>query len=173
MRSVVAVPVSRRNLRDVALTIRKTMRIGNKPYFPVLEFIEMVLPVMYPDFHLQILSKEEMGSFHGLSCPEENCIKLREDVYKRARDGQGRDRMTCAHEAAHFLLHRQGFVQLAKIEPGQKIAPYVDPEWQASALAAELLMPASLIKEMTVAQIMHYCKVSEAAARYQLGVIIQ
>lgn len=50
-----------------------------------------------------------MGAKHGETIPSENRIRIREDVYERACNGYGRDRLTMAHELGHLLLHRDDY----------------------------------------------------------------
>lgn len=71
-----------------------------------------------------------MGAKHGETIPSENRIRIREDVYERACNGYGRDRLTMAHELGHLLLHRVETITLAR-EDGD-ISPYKDPEWQTN-----------------------------------------
>jgi len=75
-----------------------------------------------------------MGAKHGETIPSENRIRIREDVYERACNGYGRDRLTMAHELGHLLLHRVEMITLAR-EDGD-IPPYKDPEWQAKDIAS-------------------------------------
>jgi Zn-dependent peptidase ImmA (M78 family) len=171
MQSVSANPLSRANIRDMTLLLRKEIKLENQRYFPVVEFLELVLPKLMPDFTFLIGTKQEMGNRHGLSCPQEKYIKIREDVYDGAIDGNGRDRFTCAHEIGHFFLHDSSSVQLTRIGTGSKLKPYLDPEWQANAFAGELLMPANLIKNLSLYEVIKYCNVSEQAAKIQINTL--
>lgn len=168
MRSILANPLSRRNLREFANSIRQYTSMENNLYFPIVEFIELILPHIFTGFNFEVCSMSELKNVHGLTCREENFIKIREDVYLGAINGEGRDRLTCAHELGHYFLHSSSSVQLARVAPGQIIKPFLDPEWQASAFAGELLMPAHLIRGMSVNDICRNCGVSEAAAEKQL-----
>ena len=106
-----------------------------------------------------------MGAKHGETIPSENRIRIREDVYERACNGYGRDRLTMAHELGHLLLHRVETITLAR-EDGD-ISPYKDPEWQANAFAGELLAPYEYIKDMSVIDIARYYGITEKAASIQ------
>ena len=119
-------------------------------------------------FHICILTKEEMGNIHGLSCPTEKCIKIREDVYERAIQGYGRDRFTLAHEVGHYILHNTKSVQLARLGEERKIEAYRDPEWQANTFAAELLMPITLIDTDDINVIAEEFGVSKSAANVRI-----
>lgn len=106
-----------------------------------------------------------MGTKHGETIPSENRIRIREDVYERACNGYGRDRLTMAHELGHLLLHRAETITFAR-EDGD-IPPYKDPEWQANTFAGELLAPYEYIKDMSVIDIARYYGITEKAASIQ------
>lgn len=167
MTSQIAQPLSRKEIREIARDLRKALDLENEPYFPIMPFVEGILPRVDPKFELEVLSKDEMHDFHGLTFPDRHRILLREDVYERACDGKGRDRFTVAHEVGHYILHIPSKIVLAKLEQGMAVPNFMDPEWQADAFAGELLMPAHLMKGVSPVIIAEKCEVSEAAARYQ------
>ena len=132
-----------------------------------MEFLEYVLPRLDEEFSLVILPNNEMQDCYGQSCREEHAIYLRENVYNGAIEGNGRDRFTVAHEIAHYLLHHQGSIRFARRQTD--VPAYMNPEWQANVLAAELLMPYEGIHGMSIASVVKECKVSYQAASIQLG----
>jgi len=170
--SAVAAPLSRQNIRDYAKYIREIVGLENQLYFPILFLLEMVMPQIDPEFSLEILPKDEMGEYFGLTCPSKHKIILREDVYDGAVNGNGMHRFTVAHEIGHYLLHTNRSVVLARNNPEERIPAYLDPEWQADCFAGELLMPAELIKSMNANEIAFACRVSLAAARTQLRKVL-
>lgn len=141
--------------------------VENELYFPIVEFIEFLLPQIIPSFQFIIETKATMGNCHGLTYPENYTIKIREDVYLRAVDGVGRDRLTLAHELFHLIQHSNSNISFARIGDNSKIVTYCDPEWQADAFGGELLVPKHLIGNMTINEIASLCDVSYAAARIQ------
>lgn len=163
-----AAPQSRNQLRRYVQYIKEKTGLENEIYFPILPFVENVLPMMFPDYQFEILPKEVMGSKHGETYPSKNIIRIREDIYEGAASGKGRDRLTVAHEVGHFFNHEEDSIILCRLAPGQKLKPYEDPEWQADAFAGELLAPSHLIRNMSVQEVMLKCGVSEAAAKNQL-----
>lgn len=163
-----AAPQSRDQLRRYVQYIKEKTGLQNEIYFPILPFVENVLPMMFPDYQFEILPKEVMGSKHGETYPNKNIIRIREDIYEGAASGKGRDRLTVAHEVGHFFNHEEDSIILCRLAPGQKLKPYEDPEWQADAFAGELLAPSHLIRNMSVQEVMLKCGVSEAAAKNQL-----
>lgn len=168
MRQQVANPLSRKNIRDIAKTIRNALGLSNQPRFPILDFLELLMPAIDPKFYLEILPKEKMGECFGVACPEEHKIVLREDVYNGAASGVGMHRFTVAHEIGHYFLHNVGSVVLARVDSKEKLPAFKDPEWQADCFAGELLMPAELIKGMDCLKVVDACEVSPTAARLQL-----
>ena len=108
-----------------------------------------------------------MGNNHGLTDPRTGKIFIREDVYEGACHGIGRDRMTLAHELGHFLLHDGIALGLARVGNDEHVPTYCDPEWQASAFAAEFLMDHDIIRLMTPEEVAEKCGVSLQAARFQ------
>jgi len=142
--------------------------LENTLYFPILSFLENILPNFIPDFQLEIVPIAEMGNKHGETYPSKNLIRIREDVYLRAAAGEGRDRLTIAHEIGHLFLHEDTAIALCRLEPNQKLKPYEDPEWQADAFGGELLASSYLIQNMNEHQIKVKCGVSASAARCQL-----
>jgi Zn-dependent peptidase ImmA (M78 family) len=161
-------PISRSKIREFTNYLRVILKIDNITYIPVLKILEHTLPMIDENFNYDICSEEEMGKNHGLTIPEENLIKIREDIYHRARKGSGRDRFTIMHEIGHYLLHSQNRIALASNRDGVEIKTYEDPEWQASAFAGEFLMPKNICENMSVDEVVDKCGVSRRAAEVQL-----
>ncbi|MDQ1236709.1 Zn-dependent peptidase ImmA (M78 family) [Paenibacillus sp. SORGH_AS306] len=164
-----ASPLSRADIRDFANDIRKFCKCENVPYFPIVQFLEFVMPSLDPEFTWVPVSKQEMGSKHGLAYPNNKLIKIREDVYEGALQGKGRDRLTIAHEVGHYFMHKQGNIYFARsMGVAEKLPAYRDPEWQANAFAGELLAPAHIIKGKNIFEVANLCGISQQAARRQL-----
>ena len=168
MPNCVATPLSRAQIRNMAGVIRKIEGTEDKCYFDIVHFVEVTLSKIDPDFSLIIEPKEQMGSCHGLTYPDKNEIHLREDVYNLAVDGSGRDRLTIAHELFHLLQHCHENISFARMREECDIPAYMNPEWQADAFGGELLIPRDLIRGMSVEEIVNSCKVSKAAAMFQM-----
>ena len=130
-------PRSRADLRSTAAQLLELCRIKT-PYVPIVEILEHHLT----DFGVvyEYMTREEMGLDHGRSFPDEGRIQIREDVYDRACEGRGRDRLTIAHEIGHVVLHGGLSLQRTAVNPSS-IKTYENSEWQADAFAGELLMP--------------------------------
>lgn len=163
MASFAVRPLSTVKIREKASIVRNVFDYDVK-YFPIVEFLENIMPKIFKDFYIEVNPIEEMGNCHGLACPTENCIKIREDVYERAIKGYGRDRFTLAHELGHFLMHQPENISFARTGIDNKIEAYRDPEWQANTFAAELLMPYELINTTNPNEIVEEFGVTYQAA---------
>ena len=98
-------------------------------------------------------------------------IKIRSDVYEGACNGVRRDRMTIAHEFAHFITLCVCGFRLARSFGNVDVPPYCDPEWQAKCLAGELMIDSDLVKGMSRSEVSEKCGVSYDAAKLQLSKI--
>ena len=171
MESTFAVePKSRSDLRNLASTIRKVLSLENCLFFPAVEVLEL-LQYFDEDAHFEVVPFEELGpNIHADTDIVNKVIRIREDVYERACDGSGRDRMTIVHEFAHFMMICIYGFKLSR-SFSFPIDPCRDPEWQAKCLAGELMMDFSLIKGMSAYEVAEACGVSLDAAEYQLSKI--
>ncbi len=162
-----AKPLSRVKIRQHVIVLRQTMKeIGYETgvQFPLLKFIEHVLPYVFPEFEFEIVDDNELNCY-AKAYPSKNKIVVRNSVYEGACRGNGRDRFTIAHEIGHFFLHGDENVSFARLD--ETIFPFEDPEWQANTFAGELLVPVDLIKEMSIEEISVKCKVSRQVAEIQ------
>ena len=156
-------PLSLKQIRKRCELIRTIFDIPLNAPVDIVKVFEYILTQIGVEF--EIVPKHEMGTKHGETIPSENRIRIREDVYERACNGYGRDRLTMAHELGHLLLHRAETITFAR-EDGD-IPPYKDPEWQAKAFAGELLAPYEYIKDMSVIDIASHYGITEKAASIQ------
>lgn len=163
-------PISRSEIRQYARKLRKCLGYENILKIPIVEIMENILPLLIHDFNYEVVKKSEMGNKHGETNPDQHLIRIREDVYVGACNGNGRDRFTIAHEIGHLLFHQKMNITLCRVEGNNEERPkvYEDPEWQADAFAGELLAPSYLIQGMTAAEIKKHAQISMAAAQTQL-----
>lgn len=163
----IAEPLSRKDIRKISEYIRILDGSANRLYFDIVGFVEKKWPRIDPEFSFNVKSMQEMGDFHGLTYPDRNEINIREDVYERACNDSGRDRLTIAHEFFHLLQHGRENISLARTG-NEKIPLYRNPEWQADAFGGELLIPKRLISGMSENQVIEACRVSSKAAKCQM-----
>jgi hypothetical protein len=167
--SFVVPPLSRRAIREYTDHFRQQLGV-KEPCFPIVEVIELVVPRVIAGFYLDVCDDAEMTEkfgrgCHGMTFPDEKVMYVREDIYQRARRGEGRDRLTLAHELAHLLLHPgQRFARRAN----QATKTYMQSEWQANCFAGELLVSYRHIARCkSPADAADLFKVSLAAADFQ------
>jgi len=169
MQSLEVPPLSRKNLFDSAALLRQRLRVTDD-YLPIVQILELVLPKVIPHYFFDVRGSEEMGSNHGLTVPADRAIYLREDVYERAVEGQGRDRFTAAHELGHYLHHLD--VPIKFHRSTTRLKPYVDSEWQADTFAGALLMPPDRMRLcQSLAEVSERFGVSRSAAQKQNRVL--
>jgi len=87
-----------------------------------------------------------------------------------------RERFTTTHEAGHIILHRKIFENksvMAARKSSEKIATYMDPEWQANAAAAALLMPLPAFyreyKRVKSAEYLRFSDIQSLATKFQVS----
>lgn len=90
-------------LRQLAKKIRKMFGLENELYFPIADVLEL-LPEFDSEAHFEVVEADEPEpGEHAVTDVISKTIKIRSDVYEGACNGIGRDRMTPAHEFAHFI----------------------------------------------------------------------
>lgn len=170
--AIVAMPTSRKKIRNLAMTIRKLT--GNKPYFDIIKFIELILPKIDSEFNgMDIVADEQLPNCYAQACPAEHKIFVRNSVYDGAADGNGRDRFTLAHELGHYILNGSTKVSYARVQSKSQIPAYRNPEWQANTFAAELLVPEYIARTINVKKIPNLCGVSMQVANIQKNQILK
>lgn len=130
--------VSRAQIRGFAGVFRQKLRLGTG-WLDIVKVAENVLPLALKKYEFQILEDSEMKGAHGLTFPDQGIVQIAESVYVGACKGQGRDRMTIAHELGHLMLHTN--IPMARPAPGVALRAFENSEWQANAFGGELLCP--------------------------------
>ena len=158
-------------LRRLAKKIREILDLTNELYFPIVEVLE-ILHKFDEDAHFEVVEIDELEeNEHAVTDIISKIIKIRADVYAGACNGVGRDRMTIAHEFAHFITLCVCGFRLARSFGDVDVPPYRDPEWQAKCLAGELMIDSDLVKGMSCSEVSEKCGVSYDAAKFQLSKI--
>ncbi len=152
------------DIREAADAFRDLLEIRS-PYLDIVKIYDFVLPQI--DVTVDVCTEEELGENHGMTYPDTGVIKIREDVYRRAGEGKGRDRFTLSHEIGHLILHTG--IALARGPDPSDHKPYEDSEWQANTFAAEFLMPVEHVcATRSIAEVAKRFGVSCDAARTRL-----
>ena len=167
--------VSREDMRQIAYLVRKKFGYLNRWNLPVDRLLDQMCDA-FPELSYEIVPDNEWDdpTAHAVTTITEHTIRIRESIYSRACEGKGRDRMTIAHEIAHYILICVTEVKLY-CRGDKNVETYNDPEWQTKCLAAELLIPYYKLKaykkKPSVSFISNICGVSSDAAEYQLQFI--
>jgi transcriptional regulator with XRE-family HTH domain len=140
-------------LRQKAYAVRAAFSLGTKITFDILRLIENQLPVIDPDFSLQIDPDGSHGeNLHIYSDSNGETIDRfvsTEWLYKAADVGTEDSRFKLAHELAHWILHRtQTHTFLRSSRTNQILSKiHKTAEREADFFAREFLMPFPLVRE--------------------------
>ena len=148
----------------------------DKMYVNVPALIELKMQKFDKHFQLIVLEKEEFISevkdkdiqaFTEI-IPHTNesvhSIVVPVDVYDGACIGNFQDRMTLAHELAHYILHGILKIPVRELQDGEVCSKYEDPEAIADMLARFLLSVCGLLQNMSTAELSAECGLSEQDA---------
>lgn len=138
---------NRKKLRKEAYLLRKQFGLEKEKFFPIMEFLELIMPKIDSLFVLEPVEDSELVGRAAETIPEQHLIRVKQSVYNGACDGSYWARSVMAHELGHYLFHSDEHVTYAYPALGEKIPREIDPEWQANVFAAELLAPVHLIDE--------------------------
>lgn len=158
---------SREDLLRFAATVHKAIGYERETPFPVMKFVEHILPEIYPDYLLEIVEKHNMEDKFGETFPHKHHIRLREDVYLAAADNNPFARSTVMHECSHCMWHDDVPIAMARRE-AKALPAFRSSEWQANALAGALMMPFEKVVSMSPEEIVAKYNVTITAARKQL-----
>lgn len=163
-----AEPLSNEIIIDITQQLRKLLRCKPNTPLDIIAILEYAMPELDKNFDFVIKEASEMKlDTHAYTDPQLNQIVIRDDIYERARRGEGRDRFTIAHEIGHYILHNKNIIPLTRVYPNEKIKVYENIEWQADAFAGELLCPSCAIADMDILAISQVYGVSIKAATAQ------
>jgi len=164
-RGIVVPPMSTNAIRDFAEKVRNAFVEEDQCKFPIMNVIEFQLAKILEGFYFDVRETEAMGEDEGRLIVHQNgyALALRQDVYRGAWAGVGRDRFTACHELGHLLMHR-GVTMARMREETEKI--FIDAEWQADTFAGTLLMsPRHLGRFMDCDDAAKLCGMTGAAAK--------
>lgn len=166
-------PKSRNDLRELAMIFREEVGLEDCIYFPIVEYMEQMMPKLFPNFNYEIVPDEDLPKNKHATTEIDivnntGTVKIKQSVYDGACEGNGQHRMTIAHEViGHFIpLCVMGF-KLSRSFETDDVPAFRDPEWQAKCLAGEFMIPKHLVKDYSIDQIVKECGVSKLAAKTQ------
>lgn len=165
-----ASPLSRITIRNYASRIRTFFTIKGI-IFPVMTIFEK-FEMIFPDVDVLILENQAFKPNQParfIYIKNGRCrIEVSESLYIKACRGNKTALMTLLHEMCHYWLLKYFGVELKECPDLEEIKTYCDPEWQAKALAGELMIPYEKTIGMSVLELMDSCKVSYSAAAYRV-----
>ena len=167
--------ISRDEIRNIAKVIRKLFKCRNKYYFDVIKAFEL-LPVMFKNVFTEIVLDDdpELGSAPSSIIPDMNgnyIIKIKDSIYDGAHHRKiGGYRNHIMHEICHFFLFMLGYTpHFDRVYKNFELKNYESIEWQAKALAGEILIPYENTIGLTEKEIIRKCKVSIEAAKKRVS----
>ena len=78
-----ALPRDRNSIRRSTYLLRQKLGLKDTPYFPIVEFLENVLPEIDPTFHIEILEDLELPGVQAEYVPSLNVVRLKTLCMKR------------------------------------------------------------------------------------------
>ena len=167
MSDYIVEPKSRIKLRSLANKLRKILCLTDVIWIPIVELLDVFAEV-FEGFSYEIVPDNELPKrTHAETNIRTGHIKIKESIYERACAGKGRDRMTIAHEIAHFFMLCSCGFKLIRVDDSSRWPLYYHPEWQAKFFAGEFMISYRLTKGMKPNAIKRRCGVSSKAANYQ------
>ena len=142
-------PRSAREVESLAAQARDALGLSGSGRVSMLPLLEQVLYEVLDDYDFRVLDDREMHELDGLTDEHRPIIYLKNSVYKALERGDGRARMTAAHEFGHLLMHCGMPTYRAFSHSYQ---PLYDPERQANIFAAAFLMPAEAFRRCRTAR---------------------
>ena len=160
---------SRKQLRFLAEKVREILDLSDRVMFPIVGLLD-IFSKTFDNFSYEIVEDDQLpDDIHAETDIMSGHVTIKQSVYDGACEGNGRDRMTIAHEICHYITRcTLGFRVQRNF--GKEIRPCEDPEWHAKCMAGELMISKRLTKNMDPLEIAEACGVSFDAARYQYGI---
>jgi len=168
-------PTSREELRKIAHIVRRVFKCKNKYYFDVVTAFEK-MHILFPEVSTEVVSDDEqdMNRVPATTIPDMKGhyhIKIKEQIYDGAYFKKiGGYRNHILHEMCHAILFLLGFTPyLDRTYKNVELPGYESIEWQAKALAGEILVPYEETMGMSAEQIQKLCKVSKDCAEKRVS----
>lgn len=170
-------PISREEIRILAKELREKFGYKDEFYFDVLQVLERIDSV-FPNVTYCIIENDDESIIKDFNIPcafmpfddFNQVIYIREKVYEGAAKNVGGYRDHITHEIAHAFLFQKGYrpILTRTFNDGEIEPYYISVEWQAKALAGEIMIPYEKTTGMNVKEIVELCVVSEDCANYRV-----
>lgn len=166
---------TKRISRNRIIEIAKIFRCAFKKYISkdglyvdVIGITE-VLPSVCENITIEIVEDKSLKEVPATCQPDYNgnyLIKIKESVYDGACEDIGGYRMHIMHEISHALLCMLGYTPICERSfKNRELRACESMEWQAKALAGEILIDKDLTSNMTIDEIVEKCAVSYESAQ--------
>lgn len=162
-------PRDRKSIRKDTYRLREIMRLEDTFHFPIMIFLEQVMPLVDPEFYVEPVEDEVLVGRMAETIPDQHLIRVRMSVYDAACKMHPWARKVMAHELGHYIYHDAEHIAYAYPEPGSQIPKQFSPEYQAEVFAAELLAPVNLIRGMNPHVAAQKCGIPPSTAKGQLA----
>lgn len=160
---------NRNQLRSQAYMLRKKFEMEHLKLFPIMDFLELIMPQVDPQFQVVPVEDSELCGRAAETIPSLHVIKVKQSIYDAACAGNAWARLVMAHELGHYMCHGDEVPSYAHPAPGEKIPDEINPERQADIFAAELLAPVHLITESSDYLVSKHYGVPRSVARVQMN----
>lgn len=137
-------------------------------YVDVVKMFELV-PYKFDNITVEVVDDDVLKNNPGRCNPDfkgNYHIEIKESVYQGAIEGKGGYRTHIAHEISHAFLCMVGYTPICdRSFKNCELRACESMEWQAKALAGEILMENELTRGMSKKELMEKCGVSEDGAK--------
>lgn len=163
--------LSRKEIRFYARYFRKLFDVSPEEPFPVLEALEKV-PDVFEGSSVEIVEDNKLSANVMCICKQNNfgayTILIKQSVYEGAYEkGIGAYLGFILHEICHLFLLTIGYTPIyARSFENKTIPAYCSVEWQAKALAGEIMIPYDECKNLSIQEIRNRYHVSYSFAAY-------
>lgn len=158
--------ISRNRIRLIAKIFRRVFKeciSKDGLYVDVIKLFELI-PHKFNNIITEVVDDEVLNNIPGRCSPDLNGnyhIQIKESVYNGAYDGIGGYRTHIVHELSHAFLCMFGYTPVYdRSFKNNELIPCESMEWQAKALAGEILMEYDLTKGMDIEGLIEKCGVS-------------
>lgn len=140
-------------IRKRAYLARAAFSLGEQISFNILRIIENQLPVIDPDFSLQVEPDGSLGEYLQIYSDSDgkaiNRFVCTEWLYDAADRGTSDSKFKLAHELAHWILHRtQAHTFLRSPRTNRSLSKlHARAEREADLFAREFLMPIAVVEK--------------------------
>lgn len=162
-------PRDRNSIRKDTYRLREVMGLNNSFYFPIMTFLEQVMPLADPDFYVEPVEDATLVGRMAETVPDQHLIRVRQSVYDAACRGHPWARKIMAHELGHYIYHDAEHIAYAYPHMSEQIPKQFSPEYQAEVFAAELLAPVNLVRGMNCYAVAQKCGIPVSSAKGQLS----